>query len=133
MLLVLICVELCDVMFAVDSIPAIVGITQDPFIVFTSNIFAIMGLRNLYVLLARAVQDLVYLKLSVSVILGLVGLKMMLEFAHVHVSSLQSLGAVFAILVTGVLASLRRQKLDAELAERNAALERRGVQKLLRI
>lgn len=110
LMLVLICIELCDVMFAVDSIPAIVGITQDTFIVFTSNIFAILGLRNLYVLLARAVKDLVYLKLSVAVILGFVGMKLLLDFAHIHISSLQSLGAVFVVLLAGIVASLAEQK-----------------------
>jgi predicted tellurium resistance membrane protein TerC len=106
MLLVLICIELCDVMFAVDSIPAIVGITQDTFIVLSSNIFAILGLRNLYVLLARAVQDLAYLKFAVSTILAFVGFKMLAEFGGVHISSLHSLLAVSALLSAGILASL---------------------------
>lgn len=123
LLLVLVCIELCDVMFAVDSIPAIVGITQDTFIVFTSNIFAILGLRNLYVLLARAVKDLAYLKMSVAVILGFVGAKLLLDFAHIHVSSALSLGAIFLVLAVGIAASLNEQKRAA--AARPVARKRR--------
>lgn len=110
-------------MFAVDSIPAIVGITQDTFIVFTSNIFAILGLRNLYVLLARAVKDLAYLKMSVAVILGFVGAKLLLDFAHIHVSSALSLGAIFLVLAVGIAASLNEQKRAA--AARPVARKRR--------
>lgn len=124
MLMVLICIELSDVVFAVDSIPAIVGITKDTFVVFTSNIFAILGLRNLYVLLAKAVKDLVYLKASVAIILGFVGLKMVLEFTSVHISSVHSLIAVLSILSVGVGASLWESK-------RAAALEKESRRKLL--
>ncbi|KAG8459356.1 hypothetical protein KFE25_012992 [Diacronema lutheri] len=127
LLLVLICIELCDVMFAVDSIPAIVGITQDTMIVFSSNVFAILGLRNLYVLLARAVKDLVYLKISVALILGFVGAKLVLDFAHIHISSLYSLAAVFAVLGCGVAASLAQQSRAAsQPAAKSTAVRRRG-------
>lgn len=70
MLVVLICIELSDVLFAVDSIPAVVGITQDPFIVYSSNIFALMALRSLYLILAKSVQQLLYLRHSVAAILA---------------------------------------------------------------
>lgn len=70
MLVVLICIELSDVLFAVDSIPAVVGITQDPFIVYSSNIFALMALRSLYLILSKSVQQLLYLKQAVAAILG---------------------------------------------------------------
>lgn len=114
MLMVLLCIELSDIVFAVDSIPAIVGITQDSFIVYTSNIFAILGLRNLYVILAKAVKELIYLKAAVAVILGFVGAKMVLEFVHVHISSAQSLAVVASLLCVGVVASLRhRASLEA--------------------
>ena len=75
MLVVLICIELSDVIFAVDSIPAVVGITQDPFIVYTSNIFALMALRSLYLILSKSVQQLIYLRHAVATILGFVGVK----------------------------------------------------------
>jgi len=106
MLVVLICIELSDVLFAVDSIPAVVGITQDPFIVYTSNIFALMALRSLYLILSKSVQQLVYLRHAVATILGFVGLKMVLEFFHVHVSSFVSLGVICALLAAGTIASL---------------------------
>ena len=75
MFVVLICIELSDVLFAVDSIPAVVGITQDAFIVYSSNIFALMALRSLYLILSKSVQQLVYLRHAVATILGFVGLK----------------------------------------------------------
>ena len=75
MFVVLICIELSDVLFAVDSIPAVVGITQDAFIVYSSNIFALMALRSLYLILSKSVQQLIYLRHAVATILGFVGLK----------------------------------------------------------
>ena len=75
MFVVLICIELSDVLFAVDSIPAVVGITQDAFIVYSSNIFALMALRSLYLILSKSVQQLIYLRHAVALILGFVGLK----------------------------------------------------------
>ncbi len=79
LLLVLLLVESSDVIFAVDSIPAIFGITQDPFIVYTSNIFAILGLRSLYFLLAGVIERFHYLKLGLAVVLVFVGVKMLAE------------------------------------------------------
>ncbi len=81
MLLVLFVVESTDVLFAVDSVPAIIGITQDPFIVFTSNIFAILGLRALYFLLAGVLDRFAYLHYGLSAVLGFIGVKMVAEFA----------------------------------------------------
>merc|ERR1719217_924844 len=106
MLVVLICIELSDVLFAVDSIPAVVGITQDPFIVYSSNIFALMALRSLYLILSKSVQQLAYLRHSVALILGFVGVKMVFEFFHVHVSSGLSLGVIMLLLGAGTAASL---------------------------
>merc|ERR1719217_774428 len=106
MLVVLICIELSDVLFAVDSIPAVVGITQDAFIVYSSNIFALMALRSLYLILSKSVQQLVYLRHAVATILGFVGVKMVLEFFHVHVSSFLSLGVIMLLLGAGTAASL---------------------------
>jgi tellurite resistance protein TerC len=98
-------IELTDVVFAVDSIPAIFAITKDPFIVFTSNIFAILGLRSLYFLLASFVERFTYLKPSLAVVLVFVGAKMALvDFVKIHPAV--SLGVVLAILTAGVLASV---------------------------
>lgn len=106
LLLVLICVELSDVVFAVDSVPAVFGVTKDPFIVYTSNIFAILGLRSLYTVLANAMVDLPYLKPAVALILGLVGLKLGAEYFGFEVSNAVSLGVITSLLGSGVWASL---------------------------
>lgn len=79
LLVVLLVVESTDVVFAVDSIPAIFGITKDPFIVFTSNIFAILGLRSLYFLLAGVIDKFHYLQTGLSIVLGFIGIKMLIE------------------------------------------------------
>jgi tellurite resistance protein TerC len=88
MFLVLMIVEVTDVVFAVDSIPAIIGITRDPFLVFTSNVFAIMGLRSLYFALASLMDKFHFLKYSLAAVLAFVGLKMLLEGVH-HVVKLE--------------------------------------------
>lgn len=92
MLVVLICIELSDVVFAVDSIPAVVGITQDPFIVYTSNAFALLALRSLYLLLSKSIQQLRYLRHAVALILGFVGVKMILDFVDIEISSAGACG-----------------------------------------
>lgn len=105
--LCLVVVELSDVMFAFDSIPAIIAITQDPFLVYTSNIFAILGLRSLYFLMAAAKRYLVHLEKAVIAILAFIGLKMLLGVAGlVHLSPLVSLAVVGGLLVLGIVASL---------------------------
>jgi tellurite resistance protein TerC len=103
--LVLMIVEGTDVVFAVDSIPAIFGVTQDPFLVFTSNIFAIMGLRSLYFALASLLNNFVYLKHSLVVVLAFVGVKMLISGVY-HVSPLVSLAVIVGVLAAGVIASL---------------------------
>jgi len=98
-------IELTDVVFAVDSIPAIFAVTQDPFIVFTSNIFAILGLRSIYFLLASVVERFTYLKPSLAAVLIFVGAKMALvDVVKIHPAV--SLAVVLAILATGVAATL---------------------------
>ncbi|WP_337017710.1 TerC family protein [Leclercia sp. AS011] len=98
LLLVLIMVELSDVIFAVDSIPAIFAVTTDPFIVLTSNLFAILGLRAMYFLLAGVAERFSMLKYGLSVILVFIGIKMMIvDFYHIPIAI--SLGVVFGILV----------------------------------
>jgi tellurite resistance protein TerC len=78
--LALLAVEFVDIVFAIDSVPAIFAVTQDPFIVYTSNIFAILGLRSMYFMLAAAVERFVYLKAGLSMILVLIGLKIFWNF-----------------------------------------------------
>jgi tellurite resistance protein TerC len=104
LLMALLMVEISDVIFAVDSIPAIFAITSDPFIVFTSNIFAILGLRSLFFLVAGLVEKFTYLKLGLSAVLVFVGAKMtMIDF--VKIPALVSLAIVLALLGGAVLAS----------------------------
>ena len=103
--LVLVLVEATDLIFAIDSIPAIFGITRDPFIVFTSNIFAVMGLRSLFFLLADVVTRFHLLKYGLAVILTFVGAKMMLEH-WIHVPILISLAIVVGVLALSIVASL---------------------------
>ena len=102
LLLVLILVELSDVIFAVDSIPAIFAVTTDPFIVLTSNLFAILGLRAMYFLLAGVAERFSMLKYGLSVILVFIGVKMLIvDFYHIPVAI--SLGVVGGILAVTLL------------------------------
>jgi tellurite resistance protein TerC len=106
LLVVLVMVETTDLVFAVDSIPAVFAITLDPFIVFTSNVFAILGLRSMYFLLAGVIDKFHYLKLGLSVVLTFVGVKMLIVFFHIEVPIEISLGVVCGILALSVVASL---------------------------
>lgn len=101
----LLLVDFADVVFAVDSIPAIFAVTQDPFIVFTSNAFAILGLRALYFAIAGLMVMFRYIKYSLVGILAFVGVKMMLHH-HFQIPHLWSLGTIVAFLALGVVASL---------------------------
>ncbi|HEX7069275.1 MAG TPA: TerC family protein [Rhodothermales bacterium] len=113
LLLVLILIEFSDLIFAVDSIPAIFAITLDPFIVYTSNVFAILGLRSMYFLLAGIIHRFVYLRYALAFVLVFVGVKMLLEDV-VHIPILVSLGVIAAALVVGVLVSLRASEEQRE-------------------
>jgi tellurite resistance protein TerC len=104
--LALVMVESSDVLFAIDSIPAIFAVTLDPFIVFTSNIFAIMGLRALYFLLASVMGMFVYLKFGISSILAFVGGKMIATAVGVQIPIHISLLVIFSCLALAVAASL---------------------------
>jgi tellurite resistance protein TerC len=109
LMLVLVVVETTDVIFAVDSIPAIFAITRDPFIVYTSNVFAILGLRALYFMLAGVMEMFVYLKVGLSFVLCFVGAKMLLvDFYKIPIGV--SLGVVGGILILSVIASLLVQR-----------------------
>src|ERR1043166_2289852 len=104
--LVLLTVESTDFIFAVDSIPAIFAVTQDAFIVFTSNVFAILGLRSLYLVLAGAIRYFRYLKTGLSVVLIFIGVKMLLNFTPYKLSTGLSLAVVAGIVLLSMLASL---------------------------
>jgi tellurite resistance protein TerC len=115
LLLVVLVVEWSDLVFAIDSIPAIFAVTRDPFLVYSSNVFAILGLRALFFVLAGMMDRFVYLKPGVALILMFVGLKMTLS-AWVHVPILLSLGVILITLIGAVLLSLRRSAQEARLA-----------------
>jgi tellurite resistance protein TerC len=104
--IVLLIVDTTDVIFATDSIPAIFAVTRDPFIVYTSNICAVLGLRALYFLLAGIVDKFVYLKLGLSLVLVFIGAKMLLEH-FLHIPILVSLAVVGLVLATSIVVSLR--------------------------
>lgn len=106
LLAVLVLVEVTDIIFAVDSIPAIFAVTQEPFLVFASNALAILGLRAMYFLLADLIHRFVYLKLGLSIVLVWVGVKMIVSHGWFTIPTAVSLGVVVAIIATSVIASL---------------------------
>nr|GMD65409.1 thylakoid membrane protein TERC, chloroplastic isoform X1 [Ipomoea batatas] len=109
LLLTVAVIELSDIAFAVDSIPAVFGVTRDPFIVFSSNIFAILGLRSLYTLISESMAELEYLQPAIAVVLGFIGCKMILDFFGFHVTTEASLAVVATCLGAGVLLSLAKK------------------------
>ena len=108
----LIIVEFVDLIFAVDSVPAIFAVTQDPFIVYTSNIFAILGLRALYFALAAAMHRFKYLQYSLAVILVLVGIKIFLVPMGIKIDTALSLAVTISVLAGGILYSLWKTRND---------------------
>lgn len=110
--LVLLVVEWSDLVFAIDSIPAIFAITRDPFLVYSSNVFAILGLRALFFVLAGMMDKFAYLKPGVAIILIFVGLKM-ISSHWIHLPTLASLAVIVLILTAAVLLSLRRTAQDS--------------------
>ncbi len=107
--LTLVVIELTDLIFALDSIPAIFGVTTDPFIVYTSNVCAILGLRSLYFLLANAISSLVYLRIGLAFVLMFIGGKMVLGSVY-HLPTEVSLAVIGGILAVAVVASLVKSK-----------------------
>ncbi len=105
--LVLIFVDIIDVVFALDSIPAIFAVTRDPFIVYTSNVFAILGLRSLYFLLEGIVNKFVYLRYGLAVVLVFVGVKLLVEIFHFKIPNLISLLVIILAIGISIFASLR--------------------------
>ena len=116
LLLALVMVEVTDLIFAVDSIPAIFAITTDPFLVFTSNVFAMLGLRSLYFALAGMIDEFRYLKVALAAVLMVVGVKMVthswLKAMLGHHFNLYLLGVILLILFAGVVASLIHSRID---------------------
>lgn len=113
LLMVLVVIETTDIIFAMDSVPAVLSITQDPFIVYTSNIFAVMGLRSLYFALAGVIEKFYYLSYGLAAILSFLGVKMIIsDFYKMPVTI--SLGVVVCILAIAALASLVRRKVHPE-------------------
>lgn len=143
LLAVLVLIEATDVVFAVDSIPAIFAVTSEPFIVFTANAFAILGLRAMYFLLADLMHRFVYLKIGLALVLIWVGIKMALKIDVVYIPTAISLAVIASILTVSVVASLRatrgaagpapaveaagpfRMATEEELAEAGPVLSRR--------
>ncbi|CAB1102233.1 unnamed protein product [Ectocarpus sp. CCAP 1310/34] len=122
LLLCLICIEMTDFVFAVDSIPAVLAISQDTFIVYASNVFAICAMRSIYTLVSHAISDLPYLKPAVALVLGFVGGKMFAEFFHYEIGVGTSLSVVCGLLAIGVIASvISNKRRDAALAAADAS------------
>ncbi len=111
LLLALVVVESTDVVFAVDSIPAVIAVTHDPFLVFTSNVFAILGLRSLYFALAAVMNKFRFLKASLVFVLGFIGVKMLLSH-HLHISTAISMAVIGAALTIGIVVSVIASYLD---------------------
>ena len=121
----LVVVELTDVVFALDSIPAVLAVSQDSFVIITSNIMAILGLRSIYFLLAGAMAKFDYLKYALAGLLMFIGAKM-IGHGHVHISNELSLVIIAGFIVTGVVASIIATK-RAEAAERRAARDAKAA------
>ena len=110
LLLALVLIEITDLVFAVDSVPAVFAITQDPFIVYTSNIFAILGLRALYFALAAIIHRFAYLKYALAAVLVFIGAKIFYVEFVAKVPAVLSLGVTFGLLAAGVLVSLAKTR-----------------------
>ncbi|MEU9206075.1 TerC family protein [Streptomyces sp. NPDC048332] len=131
LMVVMLAIGTTDVLFALDSIPAIFGLTQDPYIVFTANAFALMGLRQLYFLIGGLLKKLVHLSYGLSVILGFIGVKLVLHALHesgVHVPEISipvSLGVICGVLVittiTSLIANKKQERADAAAEAGKAA------------
>ena len=141
MLIVFIAIGTTDLLFALDSIPAIFGITQSPFIVFTANVFALMGLRQLYFLLGDLLERLEYLQYGIAFILAFIGVKLVFHALHVNelpfinggepiewapeISTWTSLGVIVAAMAVATIASLIKARIDVEASRREPP--RRGA------
>jgi predicted tellurium resistance membrane protein TerC len=127
--LALIMIESSDVIFAIDSIPAIFAITHDSFLIFTSNILAVLGLRSLYFALAGIIRRFYYLKLSLALLLALIGTKMLLQDV-VHTlpgTTYYTLGAITLILAGGIVASIIRARRAPESSQVEISVRRKLI------
>ncbi|OLT03195.1 tellurium resistance protein TerC [Pseudonocardia sp. CNS-004] len=127
MLIVMVAIGTTDLLFALDSIPAIFGLTQEPYLVFTANAFALMGLRQLFFLIGGLLDRLVYLSKGLAFILAFIGLKLIFEAAHHHgvswapeVPILVSLGVIVGTLVVTTVASLAKSRRDERATQQQA-------------
>ena len=126
MVIVILALGMTDILFALDSIPAIFGITQEPYLVFTANVFALMGLRQLYFLLGGLLKRLVYLSLGLAFILAWIGVKLVVHALHEYhvvgfeVPTLLSLAVIVVTLTITAVASLRKTSRDERAAEESA-------------
>jgi tellurite resistance protein TerC len=111
--LVLLVIESTDLIFAVDSIPAVLAISQDTFIVYTSNIFAILGLRSLYFAVSGIMGYFRYLKVGLAIVLAFVGFKMLASYIHLEIPILLSLAIIISILLISILASVIIKKKES--------------------
>ena len=120
MLLVMIAIASTDILFALDSIPAVYGITSEPYLVFAANAFALLGLRALFFLLHGLLDKLVYLSLGLAIILGFIGVKLILHWAHgvwtwvPEIPTLASLGVILAVLTITAVASWLKVRKDPD-------------------
>ncbi|MPY77342.1 MAG: TerC/Alx family metal homeostasis membrane protein [Actinophytocola sp.] len=128
--IVLLAIGTIDVLFAVDSIPAVFGITQEPYIVFAANAFALLGLRALYFLVKRLLDRLVYLSTGLSIILAFIGVKLLLQWAHLDVSKSVpeiptpvSLGVIVVVLTVVTVASLVKVRRDPTVKAHSGAIQ----------
>jgi tellurite resistance protein TerC len=142
MLIVMVAIGTTDLLFALDSIPAIFGLTQEPYLVFTANAFALMGLMQLYFLLGGLLDRLVYLSMGLAVILGFIGVKLVLEALHtntvpfingghpVHwapeIPISVSLGVIVGVLIVTTVASLAHSRRQARPSSVVRAADRRA-------
>jgi len=128
MFLVLVAIGTTDVLFALDSIPAVFGVTQHPYIVFCANAFALLGLRALFFLVCGLLDRLIYLSIGLSLILAFIGIKLVLHFAHLHahgvpeISTGASLAVIILVLLATTLASLAKARANPDLRAHAGAL-----------
>jgi tellurite resistance protein TerC len=131
MFLVLVAIGTTDVLFALDSIPAVFGVTQHAYIVFCANAFALLGLRALFFLVSGLLDRLIYLSIGLSLILALIGVKLVLHFAHLHAHSVPeistgvSLGVIMLVLLATTLASLAKVRAHPGLRAHAGSLRSR--------
>ncbi|MFE5734788.1 TerC/Alx family metal homeostasis membrane protein [Streptomyces sp. NPDC056528] len=135
LMVVMLAIGTTDILFALDSIPAIFGLTQDPYIVFTANAFALMGLRQLYFLIGGLLKKLVHLSYGLSVILGFIGVKLVLHALHesgVHVPEISipvSLGVICGVLIITTITSLIASKRQADREAAQSVADAEGTEK----